>query len=90
LRLCRTSAEKEFRGAPAAAEEVSRGYLEEEMIETFRRYIPKSEVAALNAELTERTEASSGGSCQQEATERMQGNAVVASPSEEGAVGDCG
>jgi hypothetical protein len=54
-------------------EEVSRGYLEGEMIETFRRYIPRAEVAALNAELSERTEAASVVGCQQEATERREG-----------------
>ena len=36
-------------------EEVGRGYLEEDMKETFRRYIPKSEVEALKADLAERT-----------------------------------
>jgi hypothetical protein len=33
--------------------EVSRGYLQEDMKETFMRYIPKSEVEALRAELAE-------------------------------------
>src|SRR5258708_7434223 len=36
--------------------EVSRGYLQEDLIETCRRYIPKSEMEALKAELAERTE----------------------------------
>ena len=37
-------------------EEVAKGYLEEEMMETFRRYIPKSAVEAVKAELAEKTE----------------------------------
>jgi putative DNA primase/helicase len=36
-------------------EEVSRGYLQEDMIEPCRRYIPRSEMAALKADLAERT-----------------------------------
>jgi putative DNA primase/helicase len=35
-------------------ERVGRGYLQEDMIETFRRYIPKSEIERLKAELDER------------------------------------
>jgi hypothetical protein len=35
-------------------EQVARGYVEEEMMETFRRYIPKSEVEAVKAELAEK------------------------------------
>ena len=33
----------------------SEGYLQEDFIETFRRYIPKAEVEELKAELGERT-----------------------------------
>jgi hypothetical protein len=41
------------------------------MLETFRRYIPKSEVAALNAELTERVgNEAAGGESKQETTGR--------------------
>ena len=35
---------------------VGRGYVKEEMIETFRRYIPKSELETAKAELRERVE----------------------------------
>ncbi len=36
-------------------EDVARGYLQEDLMETFRRYIPKSEWERLKAELAERT-----------------------------------
>jgi putative DNA primase/helicase len=48
-------------------EEVSRGYLREEMMETFKRYIPKSEVEALNADLAERTVKEGETQCDAEA-----------------------
>jgi hypothetical protein len=35
-------------------EQVAKGYLEEDFLDTFRRYIPKSEVETLKAELAER------------------------------------
>jgi len=34
-------------------DQVAKGYLEEDFIDTFRRYIPKSEVDALKAEMLE-------------------------------------
>ena len=34
---------------------MAKGYVKEELMETFRRYIPKSELEALKADLAERT-----------------------------------
>ena len=36
-------------------EQVGRGYVEEEMLETFRRYIPRAELERAKAEVRERT-----------------------------------
>ena len=38
-------------------EQVAKGYAKEDFVETFRRYIPRSEVEALKEELGQRTEA---------------------------------
>jgi Protein of unknown function (DUF3631) len=45
-------------------EEVGRGYTEQDFMETFKRYIPKSEVEGLKAELAEQTVRESGKEAQ--------------------------
>ncbi|HWX19890.1 MAG TPA: hypothetical protein VN578_08295 [Candidatus Binatia bacterium] len=44
---------KSLRQSNGLGDQVAKGYLQENFIDTFRRYIPKSEVDALKAEMEE-------------------------------------
>ena len=60
---------RDVAGAPVASvwgeaktirigDDLGKGYVQEEMLETFRRYIPKAELEAFMAEMRERSVAS--------------------------------
>jgi hypothetical protein len=54
-------------------EQVAKGYVQEDLMDTFRRYIPKSEVEAMKANLAEQTAQPTGKQAGTQATEETRG-----------------
>ncbi len=66
-------------------EQTAKGYVQEDFMETFRRYIPKTEVEALKAELAEQTVDEGGKETQ--AAEKAEGEPRAQGPGEAKAEG---